>query len=222
MTPATNKHHLDSVVVLVVGTGSVLMSYNRDGNQFIRTGRSGGWGNLLGDDGSGYSLGREGLRLALETADELNLKVTKGPNECGINPLVEKIFNLFNIDLKSGDSVDLLDRILTSDQGSPQDASAIKKKITGVSRIVLDESVNNDKAMAIVQAGSKYLIRILGSMIKNRQVDPSKTALILAGGLMQNEIYRRMILEGLSSSGKEFGYIQAVDEPAMEAAQSLL
>ena len=198
------------------------MSYKQERGHFIRTGRTGGWGSLLGDDGSGYALGREGVRVALDVADELNLNKGTGQSMRNIDPLVEKIFKHFDIDMRSGNPVDLLDRILTSDQGTQQDTSTMKKKITSVSRIILEEYSGNDKAKAIVLAGSESLVRILSLLIGNRQVDPSSSALILGGGLMQNKIYRGMVLESLSSSGQQFRHVQAVNEPAVNAARYLL
>lgn len=64
--PAGSKSQTDSAAVLVAGTGSVAMSYRRQGSKFVRTGRSGGWSHLLGDDGGGYDLGRQGIRVALD------------------------------------------------------------------------------------------------------------------------------------------------------------
>jgi N-acetylglucosamine kinase-like BadF-type ATPase len=52
-------------IALVAGTGSIAFGRSRDG----RTVRTGGWGYLLGDDGSGYAIGRAGLRHALENID---------------------------------------------------------------------------------------------------------------------------------------------------------
>lgn len=49
-------------IALIAGTGSVAFGRAADG----RTVRCGGWGYLLGDDGSGYAIGRAALRLALE------------------------------------------------------------------------------------------------------------------------------------------------------------
>ena len=42
---------------LVAGTGSVCFGRNAEG----KTARAGGWGHLLGDEGSGYALGRDAL-----------------------------------------------------------------------------------------------------------------------------------------------------------------
>lgn len=50
---------------LICGTGSICYGRAPDG----RTARAGGWGYLLGDEGSGYDIGVQALRLATQTAD---------------------------------------------------------------------------------------------------------------------------------------------------------
>lgn len=52
-------------VAVIAGTGSVAWGRAGDG----RVGRAGGWGYLLGDEGSGYWIGREAVRHALGTGD---------------------------------------------------------------------------------------------------------------------------------------------------------
>jgi N-acetylglucosamine kinase-like BadF-type ATPase len=52
-------------VALISGTGSVCLGRARDG----RTARVGGWGSLIGDEGSGYDIAIRALRLATQTAD---------------------------------------------------------------------------------------------------------------------------------------------------------
>ncbi|MBT2512951.1 N-acetylglucosamine kinase [Arthrobacter sp. ISL-30] len=56
---------LDSGAVLISGTGSVAWGVTRDG----REARCGGWGYLLGDDGSGYAVVRDAVREALREHD---------------------------------------------------------------------------------------------------------------------------------------------------------
>jgi N-acetylmuramic acid 6-phosphate etherase len=198
------------------------MSYRRDADRFICTGRSGGWGYLLGDDGSGYSIGRDGLRIALEIADTVNLKQQIGQTMTEVELLADKIFEHFEIGSKSGAPVDLLNRVLTRDFSDHLQVSTTKKRIAGVSRIVFNESSRNAKAEAIIKAGSKSLVQMLTSLIENREIRPPESALVLAGGLMQNKSYQSMILEGLLGAGKQFGYIQAISHPAKNAAQYLL
>jgi len=52
-------------VVIVAGTGSVIVGWHSDG----RTARVGGWGHMLGDEGSGYAIAREGLNRATLALD---------------------------------------------------------------------------------------------------------------------------------------------------------
>ncbi len=51
--------------VLVVGTGSIAYGLTRDG----RSHRAGGWGYLLGDEGSGYWIGAQALRTVTQVGD---------------------------------------------------------------------------------------------------------------------------------------------------------
>src|SRR4029453_12414402 len=52
-------------VALIAGTGSFCWGRDAAG----RSARVGGWGFLLGDEGSGYDLAVQALRLATQTAD---------------------------------------------------------------------------------------------------------------------------------------------------------
>lgn len=52
-------------VAIIAGTGSAAWGINRDGADA----RAGGWGYLLGDEGSGYWFGREAVRHALSNMD---------------------------------------------------------------------------------------------------------------------------------------------------------
>ncbi len=52
-------------LALICGTGSICYGCAPDG----RTARAGGWGYLLGDEGSGYDIALHALRLATQTAD---------------------------------------------------------------------------------------------------------------------------------------------------------
>lgn len=52
-------------VVIIAGTGSIAVAYHPDGD----IARSGGWGHLLGDEGSGYDIARRGLNAVTRAAD---------------------------------------------------------------------------------------------------------------------------------------------------------
>jgi glucosamine kinase len=56
---------LDAGIVLIAGTGSVAWGRSPSGAEA----RAGGWGHLLGDEGSGYWVAREAIRRALAEHD---------------------------------------------------------------------------------------------------------------------------------------------------------
>jgi len=53
--------------IVICGTGSMLLLSDSAGVQHV----SGGWGYLLGDAGSGYTLAREGLLAAIDAQEEM-------------------------------------------------------------------------------------------------------------------------------------------------------
>ncbi len=52
-------------VIVISGTGSIATGVNNEG----RRARSGGWGHILGDEGSGYQIARSGLTATLRAED---------------------------------------------------------------------------------------------------------------------------------------------------------
>jgi N-acetylglucosamine kinase-like BadF-type ATPase len=52
-------------LALISGTGSICLGRTQDG----RTARVGGWGPLLGDEGSGYQIAMQALQMATQAAD---------------------------------------------------------------------------------------------------------------------------------------------------------
>jgi N-acetylglucosamine kinase len=86
-------------VVVISGTGSI--AYGRDASG--QAARSGGWGYVLGDEGSGYWIGRAALRAVLREADK------RGPVTVLSNLLLkhfdvtqaqELIYRVYNTNLK--------------------------------------------------------------------------------------------------------------------------
>ena len=52
-------------MVLIAGTGSIMFGKDDEGNTF----RVGGWGRIIGDEGSGFFLGKLALRAVAQTID---------------------------------------------------------------------------------------------------------------------------------------------------------
>lgn len=59
-------------IVIIAGTGSMAYGRTADG----RAARAGGWGHVLGDEGSGYWIGRLALRAVVRAADRRNAPTT--------------------------------------------------------------------------------------------------------------------------------------------------
>ncbi|MCM3784595.1 N-acetylglucosamine kinase [Neobacillus mesonae] len=54
-------------VLIIAGTGSIVYGFTEDG----RTVRTGGWGHLLGDEGSGYQIGLDTLQGVMRSHDKI-------------------------------------------------------------------------------------------------------------------------------------------------------
>jgi N-acetylglucosamine kinase-like BadF-type ATPase len=74
-------------VVLVAGTGSIAYGVNRD----CVAARAGGWGHVLGDEGSGYWIGRQALMAVVREADG------RGP-ATRLTPLVLEHFGIDRVE----------------------------------------------------------------------------------------------------------------------------
>ena len=61
----TGAHGGGPGLIAISGTGSIVLGRDESG----REARAGGWGPLLGDEGSGYSIGLEALRAILRAQD---------------------------------------------------------------------------------------------------------------------------------------------------------
>jgi N-acetylglucosamine kinase-like BadF-type ATPase len=52
-------------IVIIAGTGSIVYGHNAGGE----AARAGGWGHMIGDEGSGYWIGREALAAVMRASD---------------------------------------------------------------------------------------------------------------------------------------------------------
>ncbi len=67
-----------SGVVVIAGTGSVAFGRNLEGEEA----RAGGWGPIIGDEGSGYGIARDGLTAIVRAYDGRGAKTTMTDTLC--------------------------------------------------------------------------------------------------------------------------------------------
>ncbi|KFG87326.1 putative glucokinase regulator family protein [Metarhizium anisopliae] len=223
------QQDIDCVIVLVSGTGSIGTSFRRAGLGFQRTGRVGGWGHLLGDDGSGYSIGREALRRALRETDVYRMTrdgaTTAASPAPSLSPLSRAICRHFEHQYPASNPGDLLSAIVMpfSGLGAAENASlGTTKRIAGVAKTVLSmAAAGDDEAKSIVAGGTASLAELVTLLVRGQGMDVSRCGLVLAGGLMQSELYRDALLDAVRKQLGEFGQSATVKQPAFDGAELL-
>lgn len=82
-------------IIVIAGTGSIALYRNEDG-KILRTG---GWGKILGDEGSGFSIGRDALNAVMRQHDnrgvntELTKKALSHFQVSTVDDLIQKIYH---------------------------------------------------------------------------------------------------------------------------------
>jgi N-acetylglucosamine kinase-like BadF-type ATPase len=154
-------------VALIAGTGSVAFGRAADG----RTIRCGGWGYLVGDDGSGYSIGRAGLRLALQDYDA---------NGGTLQPLAATVVH----ELQTGTAADLVKAIYTSDNP--------RALIASLAPLVVKAAKNGDStAQQILAVAAHDLAALAAQTARAVGLAEQSFSLALAGGVLVGSLYVR-------------------------------
>lgn len=219
------KRHLwcQKGVVLIAGTGSVAMSFQRspESGNFARTARSGGWGHILGDEGSGFDIGRQGIRSTLTAIEKARLwKDTEhGSEEQFPSRFHMAVVRGLGVSESWNHSLDLLSKILQSDTGEGFD---LKTRVASIAPIVLDHAASDPKAGNIVATSAGHLVRLLDPFLQTGKIVAAESVLVLSGGLMKFAPYRSIFLSKLAAENVSFKAIEVVEDPAMVGVLSLI
>jgi len=147
-------------VVLIAGTGSIAYGVNDDGF----AARSGGWGYVLGDEGSGYWIGRQALTAVVRQADG------RGPKTL-LTSLVLDHFNLARVD---GLVREVYDRGLR------------RQSIAALGPLVDRARSDGDVVAAeILTLAGDELARAAASVIERLKMRGEMFRLVLAGGMFR-------------------------------------
>jgi len=180
-------------VAVVAGTGSIAFALDRDGKES----RAGGWGYLMGDEGSAFRLGLQGLRAACRCAD-------------GIGPAT-KLLPEYLAQLGTKDPRDFIPAVYRG--------SWDKAAIAGLAPIVLElAELGDEMARQIFHAETLELARTIAGAVSKGGLPKDGVPIALTGGLvLHNTPFRERLLANLPICGVTPGPVGLVDDPARGA-----
>lgn len=160
-------------VVLIAGTGSICFGKNAAGE----TARSGGYGHLIDDGGSGYALGRDVLGCAVRCVDGR-------AKDTGI---------LREVSNRLGGAENIVPFVY-----HPKTDKAAIAKFSAIA--VERADLGDAEALRILRQGAEELAQLACAV--QEQLGLSHCRIALLGGLLEiDNAYRRVVAEKLSSLG---------------------
>lgn len=157
--------------ILIAGTGSVAFGINEEGE----SARVGGWGHLIDDVGSGYSIGRDALAAAVRTEDGRMhaAMLRKGVLEA----------------IGGADHRDVLNYVYYSGRD--------KSAVAALASVALRCAEAGDAdALSLLQSNADQLTQIASALAARLKMERPRIALL--GGLLANDtIYGRLVRRAL-------------------------
>jgi N-acetylglucosamine kinase-like BadF-type ATPase len=176
--------------ILIAGTGAIAYGINAGGE----TQRADGWGYLLGDDGSGYWIGRQALRATARACDGRSSKTT----------LANQI--LVALGLHACD--ELVERVYGRDLSVPE--------IAALAPVVLAAALREDRVARgiLCQAGAQ-LGHTLCTVLRRLNMGAQAFEIVLLGGVLSAE---SLVRETVVAALEDFAPAAKVIEPRNSAA----
>lgn len=177
---------------LICGTGSIAIGRSADG----RMARAGGWGYILGDEGSGYDIALRALRAATQAADG------RGPAQGILAALLEQ--------WGRQEPFELIPYVYN--QGDPRASLSELPPLIGR----LAENGDEDAAKILDQAGEDLAAMVLAAAEQLEMEGPLPVA--LAGSvILRTPRLRRALVNAIERRGHRAEPVTPVEEPAYGA-----
>lgn len=181
-------------VVIISGTGSI--AYGRSAD---RAARAGGWGHVLGDEGSGYWIGRRALRAVARAADG------RGP----ATTLTPRVLNHFAATKPADLIAEVYDRQL------PHHALAQLARLVQQAR---DEG--DEVGTQILEEAAHELVRAARSVVDKLSMQEEAVQFVLAGGVFNGVPWLAEELKRRLPATAPRGQVKRLEvEPAMGAVR---
>ncbi len=182
-------------VALIGGTGAIALGRDARG----ATVRAGGWGHIVGDEGSGYDLGRRCLQAVLRADDG------RGPETA--------LLDLVSHEWRLARPSDLVGRVYPDGD---------KRAIAGLAPLVLGAARAGDPVAGDIVASGAEELALSALTVADRLAFPEGLPLALAGGLLIHETdYRESVLEHIRQR-RDVSRVAIVAHPAESAARAAI
>lgn len=157
-------------IALIVGTGSSCYGRNSDG----QTWRSGGWGHILDDEGSGYALGLEAIKAATRMID--------GRGE--VTALHDRVIEFFNL------------ARMEEIQRAMSQGNLNRSRIATFGPQVLKLETSDPVAAQIVESGAVQLVKMVVATAGHLGFSEKPFDVVLTGGaILHSERYQAVVRE---------------------------
>jgi N-acetylglucosamine kinase-like BadF-type ATPase len=151
-------------IIIIAGTGAICFGSNRDGKIV----RCGGWGYLLGDEGSGYYIGKEAIIAALKDFDgrkERTLLKEKLQQRYGLDSIDKIIPLVYQNKIDRQEIAAIAPLVFELARQNDYIAEEIIRK-TGLEMGLLAKSVANQLGFS----GEEIKVSLIGSIFKQREM----------------------------------------------------
>ncbi|RLE94755.1 MAG: ATPase [Thermoprotei archaeon] len=179
-------------IIVIAGTGSVAAGLDDKGN-YIRVG---GWGPLLGDEGSAYMIGREALAHALKAYDG------RGEKTSLLDRIIEK-YNLKQVE----EIIDIFYRKGVS-----------VTEVASLAKIVSEEALKGDKvAKMILEKAAKEIALHIVAVYKRLGFREKIDVALIGGVFRAGELILSPLKKYLAEKSIEVNLIKPKYPPAIGA-----
>jgi N-acetylglucosamine kinase-like BadF-type ATPase len=182
-------------IALIAGTGSIALGRDARGAYA----RSGGWGHIIGDEGSGYDLGCRCLRAVARATD--------GRGQATL--LVELLLRHWKLDSAS----DMIGKVYND---------CDKATIAALSSLVFAAVRDGDEvACGMVEDAARELALVTVAVKNRLDFSSGQVALAIGGGLLLRETdFRTKVIQSIGAQ-MSIGDVALVEEPALSGARSI-
>ncbi|HUR54193.1 MAG TPA: BadF/BadG/BcrA/BcrD ATPase family protein [Gemmataceae bacterium] len=180
-------------LAVIAGTGSIAFTIDESG----KDGRAGGWGHLLGDEGSAFQVVLQSLRASARFADAC------GPRTALLDAFVSRM------GLK--EPRDLIPAVYRREWD--------RAALASLAPVVFEVTASGDEvALRVMRTQADELARTAAAAVKNSALPAKDLPVALAGGvLLKSDAYQSRFLESLAGFGVTPGPVGLVEEPATGA-----